>query len=117
VVVDAATGANAGPLELALRLAREGGTIVVQNAYHPDVRLATPLRDIFRRSIRLIGSFSYCRRHEVCDITAALHLLRDHHERVPYLVFAAGALADLRTILDSGSQRSVRRVLVVKEHR
>ena len=58
-VVDAATGHDAAPLESALRLIRDGGTIIVQNAYHPDVTLRVPLRHIFRRSIHLIGTFSY----------------------------------------------------------
>jgi len=35
VVVDAAAGDNTTPLELALNLVRDGGAIVVQNAYHP----------------------------------------------------------------------------------
>lgn len=35
VVIDAATGNDAAPLELALHLLRDGGSIVVQNAYHP----------------------------------------------------------------------------------
>lgn len=49
-VVDAATGDDAAPLELAVRLMRDGGTIVVQNAYHPSVTLRSPLRDLFRRA-------------------------------------------------------------------
>jgi hypothetical protein len=55
---------------------RDGGTAVVQNAYQPDMQLAMPLRDVFRCSIRPIGSFSYGRRHEVSDISAALYLLQ-----------------------------------------
>jgi len=78
-VVDAATGSNPSPLELAVRLVRDGGTIVVQNAYQPCV-LPTPLRDVFRRSIRLIGSFSYCRRGQD-DFAEALTFLQQHSVR------------------------------------
>jgi threonine dehydrogenase-like Zn-dependent dehydrogenase len=114
VAVDAATGVDSGPLEQALRLVREGGTVVVQNAYHPGIQLAMPLRDVFRRSIRLVGSFSYCRRHRVCDISAALRLLEDNHERVLPLVSVSGDLTNLAAIIDGSSRRSVRRVLTVK---
>ena len=76
VVVDAATGHNSQPLELALQLIRDGGTVVVQNAYEPGVLLQTPLRSVFRRSIRLVGSFSYCRRKDPDDLAEALDLVR-----------------------------------------
>jgi threonine dehydrogenase-like Zn-dependent dehydrogenase len=71
-VVDAATGASSAPLVQAVSLVADGGTVVVLNAYAPGVTLSTPLRDIFRRSIRLVGSFSYCRRGEPNDFRAAL---------------------------------------------
>lgn len=62
VVVDAASGASAEPLELALALVRDGGAVIAQNAYHPGITMTTALRDIFRRSLRIIGSFSFCHR-------------------------------------------------------
>ncbi|MGH8901361.1 MAG: zinc-dependent alcohol dehydrogenase [Egibacteraceae bacterium] len=113
VVVDAATGADPSPLDLALRLVGDGGTVIVQNAYHPGVHLSTPLRDLFRRSIRLIGSFSYCRRRPN-DFTLALDLLRSHAAQVTHLVATAGELGELLTVLDGQWTRSVRQVLTVR---
>ncbi len=113
IVVDAATGADPAPLDLALRLVGDGGTIIVQNAYHPGVHLSPPLRDLFRQSIRLIGSFSYCRRRPD-DFTLALDLLRSHAAQVAYLVATAGELAELPIVLDGQGTRSVRQVLAVR---
>jgi threonine dehydrogenase-like Zn-dependent dehydrogenase len=113
VVVDAATGADPSPLELALHLVSDGGTIVVQNAYHPGVHLPTPLRDLFRRSIRVIGSFSYCRRQKPADFALALDLLRGRASQVANLVAEVGQLVDLPAVLDSRSPRSVRQVVTV----
>lgn len=113
VAVDAATGADPAPLELTLQLVDDGGTVVVQNAYHPGVRLPTPLRDLFRRSIRLIGSFSYCRRR-LDDFTLALELLRRNSAQVAHLVATTGELADLPTVLDGQWTRSVRQVLAIR---
>lgn len=113
-VVDAATGCKAAPLEAALRIVRDGGTVVVQNAYHPGVTLQSSLRDLFRRSIRLIGSFSYCRRKQPEDFGAALAFLRDHPQQASHLVTEAGDLTALPTILVDESQRLVHRVLVVR---
>jgi threonine dehydrogenase-like Zn-dependent dehydrogenase len=113
LVVDAATGADPAPLNLALQLVRDGGTIIVQNAYHPGVRLPVPLRDLFRRSIRLIGSFSFCRRQHD-DFTLALDLLRSHAIEVAHLVSEAGELLNLRAVLDNGARRSFRQVLTVR---
>jgi threonine dehydrogenase-like Zn-dependent dehydrogenase len=112
VVVDAASGANSGPLAIALRLVRDGGTVVVQNAYHPGVHLPTPLRDLFRRSIRLIGSFSYCRR-QPDDFSLALDLLRSHAAQVAYLVAEAGELAELPAVLNGRLTNSGRQVLTI----
>jgi D-altritol 5-dehydrogenase len=111
-VVDAATGANPAPLDLALRLVRDGGAVVVQNAYHPGVRLPASLRGLFHRSIRLIGSFSYCRR-EPDDFTLALDLLRSHPAEVTHLVAEAGEFADLSAVLSGRAMRSVRQILAI----
>lgn len=113
VVVDAAAGADPAPLDLALRLVDDGGTVIVQNAYHPGVHCPAPLRDIFRRSIRLIGSFSHCRRG-LGDFTLALDLLCRHAARVANFVATAGELAELPTVLGGGRARSVRQVLAVR---
>jgi threonine dehydrogenase-like Zn-dependent dehydrogenase len=111
LVVDAATGADPAPLGLALRLVSDGGTVVVQNAYHPGVRLPVPLRDLFRRSIRLIGSFSHCRKGPG-DFALALRLLRSYSAQVANLVSEAGELADLRAVLHAGGSRAARQVLI-----
>ncbi|MGI9004077.1 MAG: zinc-dependent alcohol dehydrogenase [Pseudonocardia sp.] len=111
VVVDAATGADPTPLDLALRLVRDGGTVIVQNAYHPGVHLPTPLRDLFRRSIHLIGAFSHCRRQRPDDFTLALTFLRDHATAITKLIADAGQLADLPTVISDWPTPSVRQVL------
>jgi threonine dehydrogenase-like Zn-dependent dehydrogenase len=113
VVVEAASGATPAPLLLALRLVDDGGTVVVQNAYHPGVHLPTPLRDLFRRSIRLIGSFSHCRQRP-SDFALALDVLNSHRAQVAHLVAEAGHLADLPAVLGRNSRRSVRQVLAVR---
>ena len=112
LIIDAATGADPAPLNLALQLVRDGGTVVVQNAYHPGVKLPAPLRDLFRRSIRLIGSFSHCRRHP-SDFALALDLLSRHATQVAQLAAYAGDLADLPAMLSDRAARSVRPVLTV----
>jgi threonine dehydrogenase-like Zn-dependent dehydrogenase len=113
VVVDAASGADPAPLALALRLVDDSGTIVVQNAYYPGVTLPMPLRDAFRRSIRLIGSFSHCRRRPG-DFILALDFLHSHAARVSHLVAEADELSELPAVLSRGAVRSVRPVLAVR---
>lgn len=112
VVIDAATGANPTPFDLALQLVRDGGTIIVQNAYHPGVRYAASLRDLFRRSIRVIGSFSHCRQ-QPGDFVLALDLLGRHATQTAQLIAPAGELGDLPTVLSNHRARSVRAVLLV----
>ncbi|KUJ68701.1 hypothetical protein ACZ90_17655 [Streptomyces albus subsp. albus] len=75
VVVDAASGDSDAPLRQALSAVRDGGTVLVQNAYAPQVQLSVPLRDVFRRSITLRGSFSYCRANGHDDFRDAINLL------------------------------------------
>lgn len=75
VVVDAASGESDAPLRLAVACVRDGGTVVVQNAYAPQVVLSLPLRNLFRRSITVRGSYSYCRAHGRDDFRDALTLL------------------------------------------
>jgi len=115
VVVDAASGESADPLALGLRIVRDGGTVIVQNAYHPGVTLKTPLREIFRRSVRLIGSFSYCRRQpQDDDFGQALTLLQGHTEQLSRLVAEPIAMLDLRRNLAGGSKRVARHVMFVE---
>lgn len=75
VVVDAASGHSAAPLLQALEAARDGGTILVQNAYAPQVRFPAPLREVFRRSLTVRGSYSHCRADNRDDFRDALQLL------------------------------------------
>lgn len=78
VVVDAASGHRDEPLRHALAMVRDGGTVLVQNAYHPGVRLDLDLRDIFRRSIRIVGSYSFCRGEGLDDFAEAVRVLRSN---------------------------------------
>lgn len=112
VVVDAASGASAAPVELALRLVRDGGTVVVQNAYQPGVSLPVPLRDLFRRSIRLIGSFSHCRRPPG-DFNLALNLLSQCAGSVTHLVTVVGGLADLGAAIIPRAPSAGRQALAI----
>lgn len=114
VVVDAASGADSTPLELALHLVRDGGAIVVQNAYQPDVYLPTPLRNLFRRSIRLIGSFSHCRR-KPGDFNLGLDLLSQHPDSVAHLVTTIGGLSDLGALLAGRTIHTGRHALIVSD--
>ncbi len=77
VVVDAASGHSEAPIRRALKAVRDGGTILVQNAYAPSVVLSVPLRDVFRRSITLRGSFSYCRAAGHDDFRDAIDLVAE----------------------------------------
>lgn len=112
LVVDSATGASAAPLKLALRLVRDGGTIIAQNAYHPGVQMPVPLRDLFRRSVRLAGSFSHCRR-DPGDYLLALQLLRAHTAAASHLIIDAGELAALPDAIRRRPDHPGRRVLTV----
>lgn len=109
VVVDAASGSSPAPLALALELVRDGGTVVVQNAYHPGVRLGTPLRDIFRRSVRLVGSFSFCRRGGN-DFGLALAALASSRAVFGPLLVGIGGLEALESTVDRAEER--RRLVV-----
>lgn len=75
VVVDAASGDSDSPIRQALSAVRDGGTVLVQNAYAPRVLLSVPLRDVFRRSITLRGSFSYCRADSHDDFRDGIDVL------------------------------------------
>jgi hypothetical protein len=47
----------------------------MRNAYAPGVRHGRDLRDVFRRSVTVTGSFSYCRQHGSGDLPDALRML------------------------------------------
>lgn len=97
--VDAASGHGAQPLDAALALVRDGGHVVVQNAYDPGVRLARDLRDVFRRSITITGSFSFCRRVEHDDFADALSLLTARPSWATALTRARYPLRNLPAVL------------------
>lgn len=109
VVVDAASGSSPAPLALALELVRDGGTIVVQNAYHPGIRLGMSLRDIFRRSVRLVGSFSFC-RCDGDDFGLALAALASYRAVLAPLIVNIGGLEALELTVDRADER--RRLVV-----
>ncbi|MER7604722.1 alcohol dehydrogenase catalytic domain-containing protein [Nocardioides sp. NPDC127503] len=112
VVVDAASGASAEPLELALALVRAGGTVIAQNAYHPGITMTTALRDIFRRSLRIIGSFSFCQR-EGSDFAIGLDVLRRTPEAIE-LIDTTSPLEHLAQLIDPDSPSApIRHVLAI----
>ncbi|MGY0230176.1 alcohol dehydrogenase catalytic domain-containing protein [Longispora urticae] len=95
-VIDAASGTTDQPIRQALSVVRDGGTVLVQNAYAPDVLLSSPLRDLFRRSVTLRGSFSYCRSNGRDDFREAVGLLASGGEWQALLTKCRYPLADLR---------------------
>ncbi|MEU3017322.1 alcohol dehydrogenase catalytic domain-containing protein [Nocardiopsis sp. NPDC007018] len=98
-VVDAASGRDAQPLDSALTLVRDGGHVVVQNAYEPGVRLGRDLREVFRRSLTITGSFSFCRR-DGHDFAEALHLLAARPEWAAALTRDRYPLHELPEVLE-----------------
>lgn len=112
IVVDAASGANADPLALTIELVRDGGTVLVQNAYHPGVRFPVLPRDIFRRSLRLVGSFSFCRR-DGNDFTIGLDVLRCATEAAD-LLKVTQSLNGLTELLAADRSTTPRHVLAIE---
>lgn len=104
-VVDAASGRDDRPLATALDLVRDGGNIVVQTSYDPGVRLGRDLRDIFRRSVSVTGSFSFCRRDRSGDFAEALRILAQHPAWADPLVSAQFPLHELPAALASVTSR------------
>ncbi len=94
-VVDAAGGADDSPFVAALDAVRDGGTIVVQTAYYPGVRLSRDLRDPIRRALTVVGSFTFCRRNGRDDFTEGLHFLAGNARWTKPFVGSRYALADL----------------------
>ncbi|MFI1648628.1 alcohol dehydrogenase catalytic domain-containing protein [Streptomyces avidinii] len=118
-VVDAASGQDSSALDTALALVRDGGTVLVQNAYAPGVRLGQDLRGIFRRSITMTGSFSYCRRNGDGDLREALEILRLRPTWAQWLVSARFPLRSLPAALSSvtggEAERPLKAVLTTDE--
>lgn len=109
-VVDAASGVSADPLELALDLVKDGGTVLVQNAYQPSVTFPGSPREVFRRSLRLIGSFSFCRRDED-DFVIGLDVLRCTPD-APGLLGVAQSLDRLPELLASDRRTRTSRLVL-----
>lgn len=111
VVIDAAAGVDASPLELALRLVADGGSIIVLTAYHPKVRFPMALRDTFRRSVSITGSFSFCRQVDIGDFADGLIFLRETADILPLLVEPVGELASLHAALAPTRRTTAKKVL------
>ncbi|MGH2604353.1 MAG: hypothetical protein ACRDJ9_33815, partial [Dehalococcoidia bacterium] len=94
-VIDAASGGDDLPVRHALSSVRDGGTVLVQNAYDPGVTLSVPMRDMFRRSITIRGSFSYCRASGYDDFRDGLRLLATAAEWPALLTKARYRLPEL----------------------
>jgi threonine dehydrogenase-like Zn-dependent dehydrogenase len=113
-VVDAASGHDDAGLRQALDLVRDGGTVVVQTAYDPSVRLDYPLRSIFRRSITVRGRFSFCRSRGCDDFAEALAILASRPSWASALTSCRVPLASLPDALNMLSAPSpVRPIKVV----
>ena len=113
-VVDAASGNTDRSMRQALAAVRDGGTVLAQTAYRPDVALSTPLRDVFCRSITVRGSFSYCRAGGRDDFRDAVGVLDAASGWPELLTRTQFRLADLPAALDalcSGPTRPYRAVL------
>lgn len=108
-VIDAATGYDDSALLIAIRAVRNGGSITIQNAYHPGIRLSADMREVFGRSLSLSGSYSHCRNGPASDFCTALTLLSDVGRRLNPLINIVGDLADLRPHLSQGG--NARRIL------
>ncbi|MFR9725053.1 alcohol dehydrogenase catalytic domain-containing protein [Streptomyces sp. MS19] len=118
VVVDAASGRNDCPLRLAVSTVRDGGTVIVQNAYAPDVLLSAPLRNIFRRSITLRGSFSYCRADGHDDFRDATDALAEGGDWAALMTrdrFPLSALPQGLEALVGGSRHRPFKVLLTSD--
>lgn len=85
-VIDAAGGADDTSFVHALDVVVDGGTIVAQTAYYPGVRLSRDLRDLIRRGLTIVGSFSFCCVTGNGDFNDALTFLaRDDRWTSPFL--------------------------------
>jgi threonine dehydrogenase-like Zn-dependent dehydrogenase len=99
-VVDAAGGADDTSFAAALDSVRDGGTIVVQTAYYPGVRLSRDLREPIRRALTIVGSFSFCRSGGTDDFTEALAFLAKDSGWTGPFVGRRYALAELPLALE-----------------
>lgn len=101
IVIDSAVGDTSASLKSALTLVGRGGQVLVLNAYHPGVELdGVSLRDIFGRSLELIGVFSYCKKRKAGDFEEALQFVSSHQEQLKYLLLPPEELGQLNAVLD-----------------
>lgn len=87
----------------------------MQNAYHPGVRLDLDLRGIFRRSIRIVGSYSFCRGEGLDDFAEAIEVLRSNPAWVGAVTSHQVPMADLFQVVSayrSSSTRPAKTVLI-----
>jgi threonine dehydrogenase-like Zn-dependent dehydrogenase len=94
-VVDAASGIDDSPFVAAVDAVRDGGTVIVQTAYYPGVRLSRDLREPIRRSLKIVGSFTFCRRDGRDDFADGLAFLAGNRGWVKPFVGNLYPLADL----------------------
>jgi threonine dehydrogenase-like Zn-dependent dehydrogenase len=105
-VVDAGRGGDDQPLRRSLGLVRDGGTILVQNAYLPGVRLAEDLRAVFCRSVRIVGSYSFCREYGEGDFVEAVRILTESPAWATELVSGQFDMADLGRLVTGPDEAS-----------
>jgi threonine dehydrogenase-like Zn-dependent dehydrogenase len=67
----------------------------VQTAYYPGVRLSRDLRELMRRSLTVVGSFTFCRRHGRDDFAEGLGFLARNAGWAKPFIDNRYALADL----------------------
>jgi threonine dehydrogenase-like Zn-dependent dehydrogenase len=82
------------------------------------VRLDRDLRQVFRRSINLRGSFSFCRRHGAGDLSDAVELLTARPVWAQLLVttrYPMSALPSALERLATGRPRRPIKAVLVKE--
>ena len=119
VVVDTASGQSDSPIRQALKAVRDGGTVLVQNAYAPRVVLSVPLRDIFRRSITLRGSFSYCRADGGDDFRDAIDIITRGGDWAALMTrdrFPLSGLPQGLAALNSGARHRPFKVLLTSDN-
>jgi threonine dehydrogenase-like Zn-dependent dehydrogenase len=114
-VVDAASGGTDLPLRQALDAVRDGGTVLVQTAYRPGVTLTAPVREVFRRSVTVRGSFSYCRaggRDDFRDALAMLAAARGWPDLLTRTRFRLEDLPAAVALLHAGGSRRPYRIVL-----
>lgn len=92
----------------ALRLVRDGGTVLIFGVAPPESEISVRPYEVYRREIRIIGSFSTPRKH-----AAALSLLAGRRVQIEPLItgrFDLPAVGDAIEALESG--RAVKSLII-----